>query len=342
MSASNSWMPVNQMLWRNESLLGDQPLLVVNPPELAGWQDYKTSATFFTQDFRVHGLFEAAGLNSYFAAFPKAEPGVSSALLYWPKSKELGRMLLAAVASILGPKGVILIAGEHQGGVKSAQTIAEELCGQKVIKLDNARRCTLYRIETADAIMTFDAAKWLSTLDIEVQQERYKVLSYPGVFSHAELDEATKMLLEIVSLPESGRCLDFGCGAGVIGAVVASRKPGLTVEMLDVNALALESSRLTCEANGVVARVFASNAWSEAEGKYDVILSNPPFHTGLKLDFRPAAELIKAARKHLHFDGDLTLVANGFLPYESWLAESFRKVHVVSENSRFKVYKARG
>ena len=41
----------------------------------------------------------------------------------------------------------------------------------------------------------------------------------------------------------SGRGTDFGCGAGVLGAVVKRRYPQSQVTLLDVDAFAVESSR---------------------------------------------------------------------------------------------------
>lgn len=37
-----------------------------------------------------------------------------------------------------------------------------------------------------------------------------------------------------------GELLDFGCGAGVIGSVLAKRNPDLKVNMVDISALALD------------------------------------------------------------------------------------------------------
>ena len=43
----------------------------------------------------------------------------------------------------------------------------------------------------------------------------------------------------------SGKVLDFGCGAGVIGSVMALLNPDIELEMCDISALAVASSKAT-------------------------------------------------------------------------------------------------
>ena len=57
----------------------------------------------------------------------------------------------------------------------------------------------------------------------------------------------------------SGSVLDFGCGAGVLGATLKRRYPHSQLTLLDVDAFAVESSRLTLAANGLEAEVIAGD-----------------------------------------------------------------------------------
>ena len=52
--------------------------------------------------------------------------------------------------------------------------------------------------------------------------------------------------------------------------------------LCDVSAPAVEASRATLAANGVEGEVFASNVFSEVKGRFDMIISNPPFHDGMQ------------------------------------------------------------
>ncbi|WP_413181825.1 methyltransferase [Escherichia coli] len=44
----------------------------------------------------------------------------------------------------------------------------------------------------------------------------------------------------------------------------------------------VEASRATLAANCVEGEVFASNVFSEVKGRFDMIISNPPFHDGMQ------------------------------------------------------------
>ncbi|MCV5887417.1 class I SAM-dependent methyltransferase, partial [Escherichia coli] len=90
----------------------------------------------------------------------------------------------------------------------------------------------------------------------------------------------SRLLLE--TLPNlSGKVLDFGCGAGVLGAFMAKANQEIAIEMCDINAYAITSSQATLEANGLSGRVFASDIYSDTAEDYQFIISNPPFHSGL-------------------------------------------------------------
>lgn len=76
------------------------------------------------------------------------------------------------------------------------------------------------------------------------------------------------------------------------------------------------------------------------DGEYDLILCNPPFHSGQSVDTGAAAEVIRGAREHLTRGGTLRLVANRFLPYDRLLREGFGACAVLREDGRFRVLSA--
>ena len=163
------------------------------------------------------------------------------------------------------------------------------------------------------------------------------MLALPGVFSAAELDLGTQMLLATVPAMK-GSLLDFGCGAGVIGSVLAKRNPGLKVTMVDINALALESSRRTLAINDLQGEVHASDVYSDITGSFDQIVSNPPFHAGLKTFYAATETFLARAPEFLRPHGSLTIVANAFLRYQPILEAHFKRTEVSNSDAKFKVY----
>ncbi|WP_162874766.1 methyltransferase, partial [Pseudomonas viridiflava] len=91
----------------------------------------------------------------------------------------------------------------------------------------------------------------------------------------------------------------FGCGAGVLGAAVKRRYPHNEVVMLDVDAFATASSRLTLAANGLEAQVLTGDGIDAAPMGLNTILSNPPFHVGVHTDYMATENLLRKARQHL-------------------------------------------
>ncbi len=65
--------------------------------------------------------------------------------------------------------------------------------------------------------------------------------------------------------------------------------------MLDVDAFATASSRLTLAANGLQAQVLTGDGIDAAPMGLNTILSNPPFHVGVHTDYMAAENLL---RKH--------------------------------------------
>ena len=51
--------------------------------------------------------------------------------------------------------------------------------------------------------------------------------------------------------------------------------------MTDIHAMALKSAQRTLRENQLQGTVLASDVFSHVEGKFDLIISNPPFHDGI-------------------------------------------------------------
>ena len=72
--------------------------------------------------------------------------------------------------------------------------------------------------------------------------------------------------------------------------------------------------------------------------KFDLIVSNPPFHTGIATDYTIAEAFLSNAKQHLTKVGKLSIVANSFLKYPPILEAQFGSFHTVYKNNKFAVY----
>jgi 16S rRNA (guanine1207-N2)-methyltransferase len=132
--------------------------------------------------------------------------------------------------------------------------------------------------------------------------------------------------------------LDFGCGAGVITAALLKAQPSLSLECVDINAMALASCELTLAANGMTAKVYPSDGLTQTTGKFNGIISNPPFHDGLASTTSIAQNFVTDSAKQLQHNGIWQIVANRHLPYSDIIAAEFGQLKVVADNNKYKLY----
>ncbi|MGH1388715.1 MAG: 16S rRNA (guanine(1207)-N(2))-methyltransferase RsmC [Aeromonas jandaei] len=331
---------VSQMLERNQALFVGKRLLVCGaleddyPRQLA---TLTQTLTVFTTDYCYYRNQQAAlGEAILFDHQLGGAPRFDALLLLMPKAKAEAQYLLAMMTPLLEAGADLFLAGENRGGINGADKLLAPY-GDKPIKRDSARRCSLYHGELCKPVAPFDLDSWFGRYQCKAGDTELTVLALPGVFSAAELDLGTQMLLATVPAMK-GSLLDFGCGAGVIGSVLAKRNPGLKVTMVDINALALESSRRTLVINDLQGEVHASDVYSDITGSFDQIVSNPPFHAGLKTFYAATETFLARAPEFLRPHGSLTIVANAFLRYQPILEAHFKRTEVSNSDAKFKVY----
>ncbi|EBO0187117.1 16S rRNA (guanine(1207)-N(2))-methyltransferase RsmC [Salmonella enterica] len=253
-------------------------------------------------------------------------------IYYWPKNKSEAQFQLMNILSLM-PSGVdVFVVGENRSGVRSAEQMLADYA--PLNKVDSARRCGLYhgRLEKQPRFS-------LESYWAEYSIDGLTIKTLPGVFSRDGLDAGSQLLLSTLTPHTKGKVLDVGCGAGVLSAALASHSPKVRLTLCDVSAPAVEASRATLAANGLDGEVFASNVFSEVKGRFDMIISNPPFHDGMQTSLDAAQTLIRGAVRHLNSGGELRIVANAFLPYPKILDETFGFHDVIAQTGRFKVYR---
>lgn len=266
------------------------------------------------------------------------EQAFDAAVLFLPKARDLTDYVLNALASRLAGHELYLV-GEKRSGVEAA---AKQLSPfGRARKLDSARHCQLWLVTVEDAPQAVELESLAQHYEVEMEDGPLKVVSLPGVFSHGRLDRGSALLLQHIDRLPSGNVLDFGCGAGVLGAAVKRRYPHNNVILLDVDAFAVASSRLTLAANGLEGEVLIGDGIDAAPMELNTILSNPPFHVGVHTDYQATENLLRKARQHLKKGGELRLVANSFLRYQPLIEEQFGICTVKAEGQGFRIYRAK-
>lgn len=298
------------------------------------------SVSVFTTHYGYYRQLQqnTATVQSYFGAELTEDIPADLLLLYWPKAKLEAQYLLAMLLAKLPSPCEVIVVGENRSGVKSIEKMFAPY--GTINKYDSARRCSFYWGECHKPVAPFNLEQWFKSYTVNYQQHTLTIQSLPGVFSHGEFDLGSQLLLD--TLPAlQGKVLDFGCGAGVLGCVMATLNPEIELEMCDISALAIQSSQATLSANGLNGRVFASDVYSDTDSNYDFIITNPPFHSGLDTSYQATETLLQHAPHHLAPSGQLFLVANSFLKYPPIIEQAFSNCSTLNKTKKFSIYHAK-
>jgi 16S rRNA (guanine1207-N2)-methyltransferase len=328
--------PRSEVLLRQAGLFGGRMLLAGLPaddllgvlPGASGWSWHAGEQAALDARFGGRCQF---GVTAPATAF-------DGAVLFLPKSRELTDYLLQALAARL-PGAALYLVGEKRAGIERAGQQQLGAYG-KPRKLDSARHCQLWQVTVESVPPAPELNALAQSFSLPLADGPLRVLSLPGVFSHARLDRGSALLLRHLDGLPNGPLLDFGCGAGVIGATLKRRYPASPVTLLDVDAFAVASSRLTLAANGLQAEVIAADGIRHAPRELAAIVSNPPFHQGVHTDYQASESLLREAAGHLLGNGQLRLVANSFLKYAALIEQHLGACRTLAEADGFRVYQA--
>ncbi|OZB57936.1 MAG: 16S rRNA methyltransferase [Lysobacterales bacterium 14-68-21] len=263
-----------------------------------------------------------------------------------PRQREEARATFARAVQLAAPGGVVLACVPNAEGAKSAQADLAALAkpGGHLSK----HKCRVFWTAPLDG--THDAellAQWL-----ELDTPRRNPAGYwsrPGLFAWDRVDAASALLAAHLPADLAGHVADLGVGYGYLASEVIARCPGVTA----LDGFEAEQRALVCahqnlaQAQARAGRPVAVTLhWHDVTaglpGRYDAIVSNPPFHQGRADQPELGRAFITAAARALTPDGQLWLVANRHLPYEATLAAHFAEVRTVADEGGFKVITARG
>ncbi|WP_338210308.1 class I SAM-dependent methyltransferase [Lactiplantibacillus paraxiangfangensis] len=149
-----------------------------------------------------------------------------------------------------------------------------------------------------------DEKQW----NFEIFQHDFKFTTDNGVFSKRTVDYGSRTLLAAFDpsqLP-AGAILDLGTGYGPIGMALAYQSPERTVDMVDVNELALSLARKNTALNQITnVNIFTSDVYEQVtKTDYAAIVTNPPVRAGKDV----IDAMLTGAVSRLMTGGTLTVV----------------------------------
>jgi 16S rRNA (guanine1207-N2)-methyltransferase len=282
-------------------------------------------------------------------------------LLLPPRQREESRALMARALALCAPGGRVVACVANNEGAKSAEDDLRRIAGPVATLTKN--KCRVFWTAPRDAVEETQTPGAADTIPTIVTQRDARdlaaawrhldhirpiagghLLSRPGVFAWDRIDPASSLLVEHLPQDLAGHAADLGAGIGYLGIELLARCPRITaLDLYEAEARALDLARrnLQAQADRATLGFHWHDVTTGLPAKYDVIITNPPFHAQGRAD-RPdiGRRFISAAAAAMRPGGRLWLVANRHLPYEAVLQEHFGQVREVAARGGFKVFEA--
>ena len=278
------------------------------------------------------------------------EPAPSTVVLTVPEERVALQQLLLYALSCAPVGARVWLAGANDAGAKPAARLLGSLCPDtRVLAQGGGHR--LVEAVVPDGldlgplralVAPYDDPAVFRELPVTLGGVAETLWTRPGVFSWDHLDEATALLASHLDVRTDDRVLDLGCGTGALALAAWRREPTAHLTLVDADSEALRcAARTLADVPAAQWRVLASDAGRAVAGEsFDLVLSNPPFHAGKRVDLALPRQFLDDAWSVLRPGGRLRLVANRTLPYEAELAHRFGGWRVVHDGPRFKILEA--
>jgi 16S rRNA (guanine1207-N2)-methyltransferase len=263
-----------------------------------------------------------------------------------PEEKLVTLLLLHDAWRALRVGGTCAIAGATNEGARSAARLLERMFGNSRVESSAGGIRLVSAVKQSD-VAPIDAeldSEYLATdhfhrFEGTLRERPVALVSRPGVFSWEHLDEATELLAQWMEVPVGASVLDLGCGTGGLGVIAAQLSGSGQVTMLDADAEAVRSATTSAQNAGLTNCVAMTSDIASAvfDRRFDVVVTNPPFHIGKATNLTVPAQFMRDAKAVLVPGGRLFVVANRTLPYEPIMMELFGNMRTLHNGRRFKV-----
>ncbi len=178
--------------------------------------------------------------------------------------------------------------------------------------------------------------------ELTIADRSLHFLTQPGVFSADGPDDGSLLLLEVV-LPVVKPHMtvgDLGTGIGIIGLSLAGKLGRGEVWMVDSDIRAVRLAEQNVKQNGVMnAHVVLGDVTLDLPPgmRFDLVLSNPPTHSGKEV----LARFVDESYAVLRPGGRMYVVVNRLLSVRAMMSDRFGEVEQVARRKGFVVLAAR-
>lgn len=305
---------------------GGLVLAVLPPAELDDLDPARTQVvTGFAPDA---ALWRGRG----FDVVPDIPDRADAALVFLPRQKLYAKALITRAVQALPPGGLLILDGQKVDGIESIlRDLKPVLPPVEVLSKAHGKLASFCSPDPLPPQL----AGWTP----DMLQRGAAITTALSGFSADKVDPGSALLADHLPDRIKGRAADLGAGWGFLSLALLDHDAITALDLVEADWHSLQAAQENID-DPRAAFHWADVTTFRPDQRYDLIVTNPPFHTARKPDPALGQAFIAAAARMLAPSGTLALVANRHLPYEAALRDHFAQTDTIADADGFKVLHA--
>ena len=311
--------------------------------DITSWSDSKvthiaTTANLISNDYEA-GFTEQTSTVEYLDSMQSPNQQPNLVLIKIPKTMALLEDQLIKLRPQLTENTTIVAAGMIKHLPKSAFQLFEKYVGPVTTSLAKKKARLLFA--KVDMALTISEIPYPTSYTID--ELSMTLSNHANLFSREHLDIGARFFLtQFKHLPAAEKVVDLACGNGVLGIRYLQMHTEANVQFTDESYMAIASTQDNYSSlinkDTSAAKFITDDGLKQIEdSSVDLVLCNPPFHQQHVIGEQTAMELFSQSKRCLQIGGELWLVANSHLDYQSKLKKLFGNCRLVDSNKKFVV-----
>lgn len=262
-------------------------------------------------------------------------------ILYLSKYKSFDRNSFLYLTKKVKDNGLIIVTGAKELGAASMHKWVSQYFSVDAKYAKNHHISFTLRNKPSQAYNS-------TTLYIPAAIVAQDYETHAGMFSHGKIDKGSELLveffkhnIELFRGTSAKNIADFGAGWGYLSLELARMcKDIKNITLYEADYYALQAAKKAI-GKTITQHNFLFEwldiAQENIAKTYDIIVANPPFHTGQRSSPELGQAFITKAAASLRPKGKLLIVANQYLPYEQVMQKLYSEVICRQVSQGFKI-----